>query len=141
MALAVVCVWKYVSTRWRYEVSSVEVVVDLDIYIKRDVFLSSSHSPTRFLRATTTIQYSSTKMKIAQLLVVVTLMATTALAYPNPGGCPFFNLAAATFPVGQAPNPCYSDRDCFTGQLCCPAESSRTNLCLSPLLNNPFHWH
>ncbi|KAK4326697.1 hypothetical protein Pmani_002803 [Petrolisthes manimaculis] len=80
-------------------------------------------------------------MKITQLLVVVTLMATTALAYPNPGSCPPFNLAAATFPVGQVPRPCYFDRDCSRGLLCCPVESSRNNLCLSPRLNNPFHLH
>ncbi|XP_045138631.1 uncharacterized protein LOC123520456 [Portunus trituberculatus] len=50
-----------------------------------------------------------------------------------------FNLAAATFPIGQSPKACFTTQDCPFGQLCCPALSSATDLCLFPSSGNgPF---
>ncbi|KAK3880264.1 hypothetical protein Pcinc_015229 [Petrolisthes cinctipes] len=47
--------------------------------------------------------------------------------------CPFLDLAAAIFPVGQSPQPCTSTSDCPREQLCCPVRSSSTDLCLDPI--------
>ncbi|KAK4326695.1 hypothetical protein Pmani_002801 [Petrolisthes manimaculis] len=74
------------------------------------------------------------------LSMVVLLLTTTTTTSPlahQDSRCPFLDLAAATFPVGQSPQPCTTISDCPREQLCCPVRSSSTDLCLQPISRCP----
>ncbi|XP_063874184.1 uncharacterized protein LOC135107823 [Scylla paramamosain] len=71
-------------------------------------------------------------------LVVAATVCTAGTLYDN--RCPKnFDVAVVFFPIGQIPKACYTTKDCPLGQLCCPALSSSTDLCLFPSNGNgPF---